>query len=195
MGGSAKDLEDLLDELVAASNAAESVSVADIQETVGRRSFAPMLAICGLLVLTPVGAIPGVPSAFGVVVILLAGQILIGRRSLWLPVFLTARAVSADRLRGSAEKIRPVAARVDRVLRPRLAVLTQGIAAYGIAAACVLLALTLSPLEFVPTGAALPAAAITAFALALMTGDGLLALLGYGVFAATLWLAAFALPF
>lgn len=194
MAGSAKDLEDLLDDLVAASETADTVSVADIQQAVGRRSFAPLLASFGLMVLTPVGAIPGVPTAFGIVVILLAGQILIGRHSLWLPKVLTDRAVSADRLRGSAEKIRPVAARVDRVLRPRLALLTQGISAYAIAAACVLLALTLPPLEFIPTGAALPAAAITAFALALMTGDGLLAMLGYSVFLATLWLVATAVP-
>lgn len=190
-----KDLEDLLDELADAGRRSADVSVADIQDTVGHRSFAPLLAAFGLIVISPAGAIPGVPTVYGVIVILLAGQILIGRKSLWLPSFVTCRAIESEKLQSGTEKIRPIAARVDRILRPRWTFLTQGPALYAIAAACVLLAATLPPLELVPWGAAVPAFAITVFALALMASDGVVAAIGYAACLAVVYLVSTALPF
>ena len=46
------------------------------------------------------------------------------------------------------------------------------------AAACILLALTVLPLEMVPFASSVPMAAITVLGLALLTGDGLLVLIG-----------------
>jgi hypothetical protein len=162
--------------------------VGQIQDKVGRRSFGPLLLILGLIALTPVGGIPGVPTLFGLVVLVTAGQLLVGRRSFWLPAFVTQRSVGADRLKTVAEKARPVAGGVDKLLRPRLVSLTDDRGAYVIAAACAVLALTLPFLEVVPMAAFVPAAAITAFALGLVARDGALVIVGYAATAVALYL-------
>ena len=189
------NLEDLLDELSAASENTEEISVVDVQDTVGHRSFAPLLAAFGMIVMTPVGGIPGAPTIFGIIVILVAGQILIGQQSLWLPSVIRNRSIPADKLKAGTEKLRPIARRVDLVFRPRWTILTEGRALYAIALACVLLGFMLPPLEFIPMGAAVPAMAITVFALALMANDGLMAMLGYGVCLVAMYLLVSVVPF
>lgn len=165
-----------------------TVTVDQVQEKVGRRSFGPLLLILGLIALTPIGGIPGVPTLFGLVVLLTAGQLLIGRRSFWLPAFITKRSIGAKRLKKAAKSAGPAARWVDTLLRPRLDMLTDDRGVYGIAVACVVLALTLPVLEVVPMAGFVPAAAITAFALALVARDGVLAIIGYAAAAVTLYL-------
>lgn len=188
------NLEDLLDELTAASEDKEEISVVDVQDKVGHRSFAPLLAAFGMIVMTPVGGIPGVPTIFGIIVILVAGQILIGQRSLWLPSVIRQRSIPTDKLKAGTKRLRPIARRVDVIFRPRWTILTEGRALYAIALTCVLLGLMLPPLEFIPMGAAVPAMAITVFALALMATDGLMALLGYGVCFVAVYLLVSVVP-
>lgn len=194
-GNGNNNLEALLDQLSDVTGDNDEVSVGEIQSAVGHRSFAPLLVVFGLIVLTPIGGIPGVPTIFGVVVILLAGQILIGRKSLWIPSVITERSFGADKLGKGIDKIRPVASWIDKVLKPRLTVLTKGAGVYGIAAACVLIALVLPPMELVPGAATLPAASIVLFALALMAHDGLLAALGYAALVGTIYLVVTQVPF
>tara|TARA_R110002111_G_scaffold82103_2_gene129344 strand:- start:211 stop:867 length:657 start_codon:yes stop_codon:yes gene_type:complete len=195
MADNETNLEGLLDELADASEKDDQISVVDIQDMVGHRSFAPLLAILGLIVMTPVGGIPGAPTMFGIIVILVAGQILLGQRTLWLPSGIRERSVPADKLKAGTEKIRPMARRVDRVFRPRWTFLTEGPALYAIALACVLLGAMLPPLELIPMGAVVPAIAVTMFALALMANDGFMALLGYIVCAVAVYLIAAVVPF
>ena len=174
-----KDLEDVIDRIESIGDGDEQVSVADIQEVIGRRSFGPLLLVLGLIVLSPVGGIPGVPTAFGLVVLLVAGQLLAGCDSFWLPTFITKRSIKAGRLSGAMDKVRPVARWIDHLLRPRLRFLMNGPARYCVAVSCLVLACLLPALELVPFGAAAPALAVTAFALAMVAEDGILALLGY----------------
>lgn len=174
-----KDLEDVLDEIGDVANGGGEVSIDDIQDAVGKRAFAPFLLIGGLIVLSPLGGIPGVPTIFAVIVLLTAGQMLLGRSSFWLPDIITRRSVEADKLAEALDKMRKPANWVDQLLRPRLRILTEGMASYGVALACVALAVMMPPLEAVPFAVAAPAAAITLFSLSLVANDGLLALLGY----------------
>ena len=78
------DLAELL-QVGRAGEGKDAASVADIQEVIGIRSFGSLLLAAGLIVLTPVGGIPAVPTAMAVVVVLVAGQLLVGLRSFWLP--------------------------------------------------------------------------------------------------------------
>lgn len=63
-----------------------------------------------------------------------------------------------------------------------------GGATNGIAATSAILSLTLPALEIIPFAAAAPGAAITAFGLALVAHDGVLALFGYGAALVALYL-------
>lgn len=173
------DLEDVVDEIDELAESCDQVSVAQIRDQIGRRSFGPLLLVFGLIVLSPIGGIPGVPSAFGLVVLLLAGQLLFGGGKFWLPGFIDRRCVSADRLQKALSKIRKPASWVDKLLKPRLTFATEGAAGYPIAVACVILAITLPVLELVPFAALGPAIAISAFGLALIANDGVFAILGY----------------
>lgn len=195
MADNETNLVDLLDDLADTSKKTDNISVIDVQDKVGHRSFAPLLAAFGLIVMTPVGGIPGVPTLFGVIVILVAGQILIGRQVLWLPSVIRERSIPADKLTAATKKIRPVARRIDLIFRPRWTFLTEGPALYAIAIACVLLGLMLPPLELIPLGAVVPAVAVTTFALALMANDGFMALLGYTICLVAVYLIATVVPF
>jgi hypothetical protein len=186
-------LAELLDVLGRAGEGKAEASVGDIHEAIGIRSFGPLLLAAGLIGLTPIGDIPVVPTFLAVIVILIAGQLLIGLRGFWLPGFIRRRSVRRDRLHKAIRFVRPVARGVDRVIRPRLSWLTEGPFTYAIAAACVLIALAIPPLELVPFAATAPAVAVTLFGLGLIARDGTVIVLAFGFSAASFYLAARAL--
>ena len=183
-----QNLEEMLDALEHAGESSEKIDVSDILDLVGRRSFGPLLLVAGLIALTPINAIPGISTFFGLVILLFSGQLLIGRKSFWLPHFLARQSLDAAKIARGARKMQPAAAFVDRLLHPRLTILTGGEARRGIALACVMLALATPLLEFVPMATTAPAVAVCAFGLALIFHDGLLALAGYLATAVTAYL-------
>jgi hypothetical protein len=73
-------LAELLEVLGRAGEGKDEASVADIHEAISIRSFGPLLLAAGLIGLTPIGGIPAVPSILAVIIILIAGQLLIGLR-------------------------------------------------------------------------------------------------------------------
>lgn len=155
-------------------------TVGAILEVVGRRSFAPLLVVAGIVILAPfVGDIPGVPVLVGLVVLLAAGQLLFRRDHFWLPRWLLKRAVARDKLCKALGWLRRPARFVDRLLRPRLTVLTEGPATYLIAIVCIAVAAATPAMELVPFSAAIAGAVLLAFGLALIADDGLLALIAY----------------
>lgn len=174
-------LAELLDRLHDAAGDHEQSDLAGLFESVGTRSFGPLLLVTGLIAVSPLSGIPGLPSLIGLIVALVAVQLLLGRRHFWLPAWVMRRRLPSDKLRAAARRIRRPAGWVDRLLRPRLVVLTDGAARHVIAALCLLIAVAMPPLELVPFSATIAGAALTAFGLALITHDGLLALLAIGL--------------
>ncbi|HSH43115.1 MAG TPA: exopolysaccharide biosynthesis protein [Arenicellales bacterium] len=186
-GQGVSSIEELLDCLQDADHDGERSSVDDIVTAVGRRSFGPLLLLAGLIVLAPlVGDIPGVPTLMAILVLLVAVQLLAGRNHFWLPAWLLNRSVARDKLDQGIDWMRRPARAVDRVLHPRLRLLTQGLGTLGIAVMCILIALAMPPMEFVPFTANGAGLALTVFGLALIANDGLMALLGYIITLGTL---------
>lgn len=176
------DLGDLLDRVEEAARRNDPTSVGAVMDELGSRSFAPLLLLAGLVMLAPVvGDIPGVPVLMGSLVVLTAGQFLLGRRHVWLPDWLLRRSVSPDKVRTMVRWLRPVGRLLDRWSQPRLTPLVRQGGAYAICVACLLVAATTPVMEVVPFSANLAGAAITAFGLALLVGDGLVALLAIGL--------------
>ena len=56
----------------------DKVSVHDIRGVLGERSFGPFLAIPALIEITPIGGIPGLPTAIALVIALISAQLLFG---------------------------------------------------------------------------------------------------------------------
>ena len=110
----------------------------------------------------------------GALIILVAAQMLFGRKHLWLPGFVARRSVSRQKACKSTAKLWGVARIMDRWFHGRLPGLTRGPFVRAAAVLCILLALTVPPLELLPIATTAPMAAIAAFGLALLVRDGLL---------------------
>jgi hypothetical protein len=169
-----KSVGDILDRLEDLAGEEDKVSLGDVIEALGNRSQGPFLLVPALMEISPLGGIPGVPTAIAVVIVLIAVQILLGRKHLWLPKFLSNRALSSEKVCKATAKLRGVAGFMDRWFHGRLPALTKGPFVRVAAAACILLACTVPPLELLPFATTAPMAAIAAFGLALLVRDGLL---------------------
>lgn len=188
--GDVRNLEDLFDELQKAARGEHKVSVGEVYEEIGERSFGPLLLAAGLLALTPIGVVPLAPTLLAVIVILIAGQLLIGRAHIWLPKPILKMSVKKERMDKAVRWGARPARVIDRLLKPRLTRLTTGVGSRAIAAVCVIIALAIPPLELVPFGVFAPAGAITLFGLALITRDGVAALIGFTISAVAFGLLA-----
>jgi hypothetical protein len=176
----AKDLEDLLHELdKAADGNGPKVSVGEIMETIGRRSFGPLLLLGGLLGMTPVAAVPTAPSLIALITILVSVQLLFGRKTIWIPRFIEKLSVKAERVKKTVHVSEKPARVVDKLVRPRLQALTKPMADRVVALVCILVALCVPPLELLPFAAFIPSLAIATFGLGLIARDGLLVLIAF----------------
>lgn len=169
-----QSVTDILDRMDDLAGRGDAVVLGDAVEALGNRSYGPFLIVPALLDIVPVGSIPGLPTVLAAIIILFSAQILLGRRHIWLPGFLARRSASARTVCKSTAKLRPLAARLDRWFHGRLPALTSGPFVRIAAAATILLALTVPPLELLPLATTAPMAAIIAFGLALLLRDGLL---------------------
>jgi hypothetical protein len=175
------NLEQLLARVAKAASDSDRVTLRAIADAVGRRSFGPLLLVAGLIVLSPIGDIPGTPSLTAPFILAIAVQLLFGRTFFWLPGWLLNRSVRRSLLLKTLRWSRRPAQFVDGWIRPRLPLLVEGRAVYGIAVFCVVIAIALPPMEVVPFSASGAGAALTAFGLALVAHDGLLALLAFAI--------------
>lgn len=189
------DLRQLIERIGnAAARDSDQVSLRAITEELGSRTFGPLLLLAGLVTLAPIiGDVPGVPTLMAIIVLLVAGQLLIGCRQLWLPRWLLERSVARGKMDNALLWMRRPARFVDLLLRPRLSVFVNGPGVYAIALMCVVIAAATPPMEFVPFTANGAGIALTAFGLALIAKDGLVALLAFVFTAATLGAVVYSL--
>lgn len=170
-------LGDLLDRIEASLEGKERLSLGEVLDAVGNRSFGPLLLLTGLVTLAPIiGDIPGMPTLMGLLVIITAGQLLLRREHFWLPEWLLRRSLAKENARKAIRASRPVARWMDRLARPRLSAFTGRVGADGVAVACIAIALVMPFLEFVPFSANVAGLALAIFGLSLLMNDGLLAL-------------------
>ncbi|WP_197038337.1 exopolysaccharide biosynthesis protein [Billgrantia saliphila] len=183
------NLEQMLDRFKQAERdeKTDQVSLGDVLHEVGRRSFAPLLLVPGIITLLPVvGDIPGVPTLMALLVLLVAVQLLFRAQHFWIPNFLLERSVSKGKLDKAVSWSRRPARFLDKFLKPRLAFLTHGSGIVAVALACIVIALAMPPMEVVPFTANGAGLALTLFGLSLMAHDGLLAAVAFALTLATL---------
>lgn len=157
------------------------ITLDNIVNSIGNRGYGPLILAAALIEILPTGAIPGVPTFMAMLIILFSGQMVAGRRSPWMPRKLRDRGIEREKFDQARKKAKPVTARIDRVLKPRLGGLVTPTAARLVGVTCILLAMTMPPLELVPFMSSIPAAAIAFFAVGLCARDGLVILLGFVV--------------
>lgn len=169
-----QNLKTLLEILQEAGEPDEPISIQSMLEATGERSFGALLLIPGLLLFSPLSGIPGLPTFFAVMVGLIAVQLLIGRTHFWLPKWLLNRCASRSKYDRAIAFLKRPARMIDRLLRHRLTVLTEGIAVYINALLCLLIAVTMPPLELIPFGNSVAGATLSFLGLGMMARDGAL---------------------
>lgn len=174
--GDPQSVGDVLDRLAGLGDDAgdDKVRLGDMLEAMGHRAYGPFLIVLPMIEISPVGGIPGLPTALALVLALLAIQLIVGREHLWLPGFLANRGMAGDKLMKVVDKGRPIAKRMDQWFHGRLPALTKGPMVKVAGVAVLLLCLTVPPLELLPFASTAPMAAIMAFGIALLVRDGLL---------------------
>ena len=171
-------LQSVLDQVAATLDGGDSVDLKTVVEAFGNRSFGPIMILCGLCMMTPLGAVPGIPPAFGVIVIVFALQLLFRRKTPWMPEILRKVRIPAEKLLKVQKKIQPVLAKIDGIIRPRLKWAVTGPMQVLISVVAIILSLTFFPLGMLPFGVVAPAAIILLFGLGITARDGVLTLLG-----------------
>lgn len=174
-----------------ADHAEPRVTVGHLMEHFGGRALGGLLLIFGLACTLPLP--PGGTTIFGAPLVLLAPQLVFGSRQPWLPAKVRRGSIATADLKRGLPRVLPWLERVEAVSRPRLSFLFGPIGDRLIGLTCTLLALVL--ILPIPLGNILPAAAVTVLALALVQRDGVLALFGYGLAAASVTVLVLAAGF
>ncbi|WP_456269997.1 exopolysaccharide biosynthesis protein [Kushneria sp. AK178] len=163
------------------------VSINDILTTFESRGFGPLLVIPAFLAL--VCPVPGIPTACGLFMALIAVQQVFGRTHPWLPKRLRDVSVDADRFHRTVVRIKPWARRLEYLFKPRLVFMDSSMAQRLIAVLVTLISLSMGPLELLPFAAALPSGVLLLIALGMTARDGLVILLSLLIaIAGSLWL-------
>jgi hypothetical protein len=139
----------------------------------------PVLMVLTLPVLLPLP--PGVSMVMALPLLVVSPQLIVGRRELWLPRFLSKRMIKRADLVKVIRRVLTPLQWVEKVVRPRLQFLTQGAGAMMVGIACTLLAVVLVlPIPFANLA---PALALGAFSIGLTRRDGVFVLGGYALIA------------
>lgn len=174
-------LQDIVIKIANLAQDRDSVSVDDVLKTIGRRSFGPLLVFLGLVLAVPgVGDIPGVPSIFGIIILLTVGQEFVGRTHIWLPGWLLQRSIKQKYVQKTMQYAEKPARCIDRLTTKRLSVLVNNrISWYLSVFACLTIALLTPAMEVVLLSANVAGVCLFLFGLAYVSKDGLIMLLSF----------------
>lgn len=164
----------------------EGITLSDLLKQLGEQGLLLFCVILTLPFLLPV-SIPGVSTAFGLLIVLIGVGVLFNRIP-WLPQRLMRKRVSATHLKAALGRGARMFDRISRVVRPRMLVLTHGptvnrLNGFMLLGSGVLLMAPLAPIPFSNT---LPAVAALLFALGILQRDGLAIIAGHVMVVATL---------
>lgn len=160
------------------SNALRSIAVSGtgdldletISRQLGRRSIGALLLVLALPMVLPAPA-PGISVLFGVPMILVSAQLMLGRRSAWLPQRVAHRSIGRADFVAFVERAMPTLRYLERIIRPPFTWMAGDWAMIPVGAVCLILAAIIAlP---VPLGHVVPGAAICVLAMGVIERDGL----------------------
>ncbi|QUS37346.1 exopolysaccharide biosynthesis protein (plasmid) [Falsirhodobacter algicola] len=179
-GGQLTEVLDQLEELTDR----DEVAIGDIVDKLGTQSFASVMLIFTLISASPASAIPGVTATVGIIVAMLVIQLMIGKRSLWLPGILMRRRLAGRRLKTAIGWMRRPVGLAERVLKRRLPALVHRPLLLLPLTLILCLALMMPLMEVVPASGSIASAVIALFAAGYLMRDGVLVLIALCLMAA-----------
>ena len=179
---SSSPVQDIVARLDATSQR-DRVTLGDVLEAFGRRSFLPVMMVPALLVVSPLSGIPLFSAVCGLTIALIAGQMLWpGRDCLWLPARLTRQRVSGPRARQGIARLGRLARWLDTHARARFGPLVRRRPGTALLELCCLVAgLAMPVFEVVPFTSSVLGLGVLLIATGLLTRDGLFAVAGLAV--------------
>lgn len=173
-------LHELIDNVDQAAEA-PVVTVDDILDALGTRSFAPAVLLPSLVLVSPLSGIPGISTMGAIMVVLVTAQWLFETDHLWLPGWVLNREIRSRRLRRGLRGLANIAGWIDARSCRRLVWLTTGPMRAVVKISILLIALFWPLLEILPMVTTFGAATVSLMALGLWVRDGLIVVLGYGM--------------
>ncbi len=164
-----------------ASRDQPTITLGELMRAFGGRAIGAVLFVFGLICSLPLP--PGATSIFGLPLLLLAPQLIIGASAPWLPRGIKAHPLSLDDVRGPLMQVLPWLRRIEAVSKPRLSFLFGAVGERIIGLICTLLAVVL--ILPIPFGNMLPGLTVTVLAFSLIQRDGLIGLVGLALAAAS----------
>lgn len=152
-----------------------SVTVEQIRDALGDRSFATLLLFFALLNMLPLP--PGSTLILGLPLVLVSLQMVAGRNTVWLPKFLLSKSLKADQFQRLSQKLLPRLQWFEELVRPRYWPFSSVKLAermIGIAALVLAILVTLP----IPFGNWFPALACALLGFALSERDGVVLVAG-----------------
>jgi len=156
----------------------DQVTMDDVLDAIDNRGFGPLLLIPAIIAVSPVGAIPGMSIVTGLILFLVAVQMIVTSGHPWLPDRLLEFEFSRDKLCEGIEKVLPWTKWFEQFVKHRLSILVSKPFHYMIAAIICLLSISFIPLAMLPFAVAIPGTAVAFFALALTAKDGAMVIVG-----------------
>ena len=171
----------LMDALERVEEAAtgEEIRLGDVVDTFNGRGFGALLILPSLVVVLPTGALPFVPFLCGAFMVLICGQIVMGRHHPWMPGPLRQIGFSRRKYELAVEKSRPYLSLLDRWSTPRLKILSRPLSQRVVAVVCILLSIVTAAVALLPIASHVFALAILCFAIGMSSRDGIMTILGF----------------
>jgi hypothetical protein len=178
---------EVLREIVAAEG--ERVTFREILTVLRHRAFGFTLLIFALPCCLPMP--PGIPTVCGVALVIIALNLIAARQRLWLPGAIADKSVARADLRRVVDRALPYLERLERICRPRLAIVTEPVGKVLIGLVILVLGfIMILPIPFL--GNLPPGFAATFIAIGMTERDGLVVLIGLLVSAVAIAVASVA---
>lgn len=157
----------------------DSVTLVDVLELAGERTFGFLLVLLALPSALPVPA-PGYSIPFGIVILLLAVQLMMGRNRPWFPEWFRKRSLKTKQAQGIIKAGIPWLRRLESISKPRYAfICTSSTGRLILGGAIALMGLSmLIPLPLTNT---LPAIGVFIIGFSLLEDDGAISIMGLTV--------------
>lgn len=165
----------LLDFLESKAANQPNLSLGEILGKLQQRGFGVVLFLCALVCMTPM---PGPNAILAIPLFIIAPQMVLNKRRLWLPVWVLRRQAPTPKILHYYQKILPALQFLEKITKARLAYIVprRQLTLVGLIVLITALAIAL-PLP-VPGSNTIPSGALVMMGLGMFMRDGLLVLLG-----------------
>jgi hypothetical protein len=165
---------------LADDGAENGLTLHQIRDRLDERAYGLLILILAIPCLVP--GLYGVPQVVGIVIVILAAQLLVGREEPWLPQWVLRLRARASWLKAMADFAEQRLGWIDRFSRPRLSAFASGAGEKLAALFMILATLTI----VLPMTNTIPSVALSLLAVGLIQRDGLFVIGGAVV--ATAWI-------